>query len=361
VKKLLIATTAFVSLATGALAADPPRAFVPVVAPAFTWTGVYVGVHAGVWFGDDENGDRGGPSTLTFPVGAGGPGSPFTFTSAGAAAFGAGTGTPFINAGIPIPIGTVLPLNSVCTNCGGDRDNSFVFGAQVGYNYQFTPGAGFVFGIEADASTSLGQGDRNRRAVVNGTTFTTPAFVGTPPLGLFGTAPSQLGPNTFTVFDPRVAQSEEPDWFGTLRVRLGYAFDRWLVYGTGGLAFSVGGRVDPTVTVLTHLGPLPTQNGFCRTNNNCDDTRWGWTLGAGVEYALTNNWSVKAEGLYVNLDDDGRQATGPLAYGVFSGPGVGPGTSVTFYAPATAFSPRGNGGDDNFFVLRAGVNYRFGS
>jgi outer membrane immunogenic protein len=88
-----------------------------------------------------------------------------------------------------------------------------------------------------------------------------------------------------------------------------------------------------------------------------------FALGAGFEYAITNNWSVKAEGLYVRIDrDNNNQATGSLPYAVASGPGFpAAGTSTLFYAPATAFSPRGNRNDDDFFILRAGVNYRFGT
>jgi len=123
-------------------------------------------------------------------------------------------------------------LGSVCAGCGNDRDTSLVFGVQVGYNYQFSPGSGFVVGVEADAQFLGEQGSSNRRGGVTGTTLVNPASVGTPPFGLFGSAPLvQLGPNTFTFFDPRAAQSENPDWFGTVRLRLGYAFDRWLVYG----------------------------------------------------------------------------------------------------------------------------------
>ncbi|MFL5216128.1 MAG: outer membrane protein [Microvirga sp.] len=363
-KKLLLATTALLGFVGAATAADLAPRFVPAP-PAFTWTGIYVGASVGAWF-SDNNDDRGGPSTLSFPAGAGGPGSPFVAINSGG---GGGPGVPFGApvsplAGVPLPTATVVGLGSVCAGCGNDRDTSLVFGVQVGYNYQFSPGSGFVVGVEADAQFLGEQGSSNRRGGVTGTTLVNPASVGTPPFGLFGSAPLvQLGPNTFTFFDPRAAQSENPDWFGTVRLRLGYAFDRWLVYGTGGLAYSVGGRVDPTVTVTTHLRPFATQNGFCRTNNNCDDTRLGWTLGAGFEYAITNNWSVKAEGLYVRIDrDNNNQATGSLPYAVASGPGFAPaGTSTLFYAPATAFNPRGSRNDDDFFILRAGVNYRFGT
>ena len=72
---------------------------------------------------------------------------------------------------------------------------------------------------------------------------------------------------------------------------------------------------------------------------------------------------MKAEGLYLKIDrDNNNQATCSLPYAVASGPGFPPaGTSLVFYAPATAFSPRGNRNDDDLFVLRAGVNYRFGT
>ncbi len=57
-----------------------------------------------------------------------------------------------------------------------------------------------------------------------------------------------------------------------MRARAGVAFDRALIYATGGFAFA-------------------------------DDAN-GWTVGGGLEYAFTNNLSAKIEGLYVNLDQD---------------------------------------------------------
>ena len=106
-------------------------------------------------------------------------------------------------AGVPLPTATVVGLGSVCAGCGNDRDTSLVFGVQVGYNYQFSPGSGFVVGVEADAQLLGEQGSSNRRGGVTGTTLVTPASVGTPPFALFGSAPLvQLGPNTFTFFPP---------------------------------------------------------------------------------------------------------------------------------------------------------------
>jgi outer membrane immunogenic protein len=70
-------------------------------------------------------------------------------------------------------------------------------------------------------------------------------------------------------------------WLGTVRGRLGYAADRWMPYITGGLAF---GNFQAASTLGTS-----------------DTTNAGWTIGAGVEYGIVSNVSLKAEYLYVDL------------------------------------------------------------
>jgi outer membrane immunogenic protein len=72
------------------------------------------------------------------------------------------------------------------------------------------------------------------------------------------------------------------DWLATGRGRIGYAWDRWLPFITGGVAF---GDIKMTT-------PIPTQQ---------TASRFGWTLGAGVEYAFMGAWSAKLEYLYVDL------------------------------------------------------------
>jgi outer membrane immunogenic protein len=72
------------------------------------------------------------------------------------------------------------------------------------------------------------------------------------------------------------------DWLATVRGRAGYAFDRFLPYVTGGLA--VG-----DIKAGTPGFPGATQ------------TNAGWTAGGGLELALTNNWTAKAEYLHVDL------------------------------------------------------------
>ena len=79
-------------------------------------------------------------------------------------------------------------------------------------------------------------------------------------------------------------------WFGTLRARAGFAMDNILLYATAGLAYG-GGR-------LQFAGLSESQ------------THWGWTAGAGIEVGFTPNWSVKAEYLYVDLDEKGYALTG---------------------------------------------------
>ncbi|MDP8918862.1 MAG: outer membrane beta-barrel protein [Pseudomonadota bacterium] len=90
---------------------------------------------------------------------------------------------------------------------------------------------------------------------------------------------------------------DNSDWFGTARARAGVAFGQALIYATGGFAFA--------------------------------DDATGWTVGGGVEYAFTNNLSAKIEGLYVNLDNDDDFP--------------------------------GFDGETDFGVVRAGLNFRFGT
>src|SRR5262249_28283067 len=72
------------------------------------------------------------------------------------------------------------------------------------------------------------------------------------------------------------------DFLATARGRVGFAADRLLPYVTGGLAV---GNIRATVPDLTGI----------------DKTNTGWTAGGGLEFALSGNWTAKAEYLYVNL------------------------------------------------------------
>jgi outer membrane immunogenic protein len=114
-------------------------------------------------------------------------------------------------------------------------------GGTIGYNAQF---GSFVLGLEGDMDWSNVSGTSNS--------------VGCP------------------------GCSVQDNWLGTFRGRAGYAFGRFLPYVTGGLAV---GDVNASAP------------GFA----GMDSTQTGWTAGAGVEYAVTNNWSAKVEYLHVDL------------------------------------------------------------
>jgi len=103
-------------------------------------------------------------------------------------------------------------------------------------------------------------------------------------------------------------------WLSTVRGRLGYAADRFLPYVTGGAAF---GNIQASTP------------GFAGSST----TNLGWTVGAGIEFALAGNWTAKAEYLYVDL-------------GNFNC-GLGCGAAAVNHV---SFS-------DN--ILRGGFNYRF--
>ncbi|MGQ4273296.1 outer membrane beta-barrel protein [Terrihabitans sp. B22-R8] len=124
--------------------------------------------------------------------------------------------------------------------------DGFLIGVQGGYNWQYNA---FLVGLEADISYS-GVG-------YNG-----------------------------------LADEYEIDWLGTARGRIGYAFDRFVAYGTGGLAWA-NAEYDSGVS----------------TDSN---THIGWTLGAGVEAAVTQNISAKAEYLYMDFGDESYSGAGTI-------------------------------------------------
>jgi outer membrane immunogenic protein len=106
-------------------------------------------------------------------------------------------------------------------------------------------------------------------------------------LGFKGTQASSIAPDTFAVASGGL--------YGTVRGRLGLAYDRALFYATGGLIVAdVRSGIEDPLYLLT--GPF---SGILFTEKT--RTQAGWTLGGGVEYALLGNWSVKGEYLYFDL------------------------------------------------------------
>ncbi|MGO4571967.1 outer membrane protein [Microvirga sp. 2TAF3] len=283
VVSLLTCTATMALAATAATAADlPVRAAPPVIAPIpiFTWTGFYAGVNVGgAWSNNNNHDDFGG--SVFIPAG--------TFPGAFATTSGTLSGFGFGN---------------------GGNQSGFTGGGQVGYNYQV---GSFVIGAETDIQGIATDNNNND-------------FFGFTPTFAVLTGPG-LPPGTVVVPSGGL---RGVDWFGTVRVRAGVAFDRWLVYATGGFAYGGGGGGN---------------NNFCGGFVNCsnDDTRTGWTAGGGVEYAFTNNFTARVEGLWVQLDNNNNRFAG------------------TTFDPVTRalFVGGGNRGDHEFGVVRAAVNYKF--
>lgn len=160
--------------------------------------------------------------------------------------------------------------------------NGFLVGGTVGMNF---PVSEVLFGVEGDIDWAGLDGN------VAGCAVTTAGAV--------------------------AACETRNNFLTTARARVGYAFDRTLVYVTGGGAFG---------NVQTGLNPPAS---FDST------TKAGWAAGAGIEYAFSDNWSAKAEYLYVNL--------GSASCTTLANCGSASGASVALTED----------------IVRAGLNYKF--
>ncbi|GAC1331628.1 MAG: porin family protein [Beijerinckiaceae bacterium] len=196
-------------------------------------------------------------------------------------AFRASSGNAYNNAFF---FGGATPVVGTTTTTNNGR---FIAGGQAGVNWQVNQ---FVLGIEGDGQALFG-GNNN-------------------------------------VF-PGASGLSKTGFLGTVRGRAGIAFDRFLVYGTGGIAF--GSSNLPTIAVANVAG-IP---GFF-TGAGGNNTRVGYAAGAGVEYAFTNNWSVKLEYLFTDLGRNNRTF-------VLGGTGAG----------FTVHNREQN------HIVRAGLNYKF--
>jgi outer membrane immunogenic protein len=193
------------------------------------------------------------------------------------------------NSLVTVPGGTTVFSDS-------DKLNGFIGGGQIGYNWQTDH---WVFGVEADFQGSGQKTDGS---------FVIPSFAGVAVIpGLTATYTDKL------------------EWFGTVRGRVGYAFDRWLPYITGGWAYGHGnisgtGTTTPAGTVLAF---------------SASQDYSGWTVGGGVEWAFMDHWSAKAEYLYINF---------------------GNGPTVTANGAGTLAIVSGRMTDN---IARLGINYKF--
>ncbi len=199
----------------------------------------------------------------------------------------------------------------------GTAPNGGVFGGQAGFNYQMSPS--FVAGIETDIQGAWLRSNSQAALI--------PDITGGAAFG-------------------SVAASQRVDWYGTLRGRLGFLVTpSWLLYATGGLAYG-GVKSSLSYFDINHQGhPGLLAGGI----TNFSQTRVGWTLGAGAEWAFTPNWSLKAEYGYVDLGRSTINAAS--AWNNLPAPGAA--ETVIMTASTHTFRT-------SFHTLRAGVNYKFG-
>jgi outer membrane immunogenic protein len=94
------------------------------------------------------------------------------------------------------------------------------------------------------------------------------------------------------------AISADTKWTGTATSTVGIAHDRWLIYGKAGVAWAKTDYTDNWVANVTGLGTVPVFSGAGSTSSS---NQVGWTVGTGVEWAIWNNWSIKAEYDYLDF------------------------------------------------------------
>ena len=207
-----------------------------------------------------------------------------------------------LNAGASLGNST-LSLNALGVNNAASlytRSNGFSGGGQIGFNYQFA-GSDIVIGAETDFQGSTLRG--------NYLSISAP---------LAGGLSANLG--------------SKVDWWGTARARVGYAFGTFLPYVTGGFAY---GHVENYINAAAGgIGGIG--GGF--GSASFGTTRGGWTVGGGLEYAVTHNVTLKVEYLYTDLGTFHRDLSG------FVG------------APAGTI---GASTRTQFSTVRAGVNWKF--
>jgi outer membrane immunogenic protein len=166
--------------------------------------------------------------------------------------------------------------------------SGFLGGGQIGCNLQI--GSNWVIGFEGEASAADVDGDITRTV-----------------LGITGTAHAQT------------------DWLASATGRIGWSWDRWLIYAKGGAAW-VGDKYSAFIPVFNE-------------SLAASETRTGWTIGAGLEWAFWNNWSAKAEYNYYDFGTETLTLTGTFA----GAPIIVPGIDVR----------------QRISVGKLGINYRF--
>jgi outer membrane immunogenic protein len=185
--------------------------------------------------------------------------------TSGATTVSAGTTLP------SIPAVDVAAINS--SGASSNNKSGFTGGIEGGYNWV---NDGFLFGIESDWGW-MDVGDSSHRTVNSGLLI--------------------FPPVTYTI-----NQRVSTDWIWTLRPRIGFISDRWLFYGTGGIA---------TTDIKLSADYADTRTPATTASVSSSETKTGWVAGLGGAYAFNPEWSVKGEWLYADFGHASGTAATP--------------------------------------------------
>ena len=240
-KKILLGAIAIAALAAPAFAADLPVKARPMPVAGYNWSGCYVGGYVG----------------------------------GAAPSRGVNTVDPSSVGGV-FPAGTFYNTPDANAVNGGlysyNLGSSVTGGGTLGCNWQ-PSGSPWVFGLEGEAGYMKIKGSA-----------VDPYSI--PTRGSDTTDATKIG-----------------DWYAVIAGRVGYAWDRVLVYGKGGVGFA---NISSSATDVCNTGAC----GGGLLSANITSNRAFWVAGGGVEYAFTTNWSVKAEYLFLGLSET-YNACGP--------------------------------------------------
>lgn len=101
---------------------------------------------------------------------------------------------------------------------------------------------------------------------------------------------------TYNTVGDVVSSKLKEKWAGATRARVGYAMDRWMPYLAGGVAYS---KVDSNYRLKSSKGDV-----YPMYSASGSDTLTGWTIGAGVDYAMTDHLILRAEYRYTDFGDE---------------------------------------------------------
>jgi outer membrane immunogenic protein len=216
---------------------------------------------------------------------------------------------------------------------GGTTSGSYfggpVVGGQVGYNHEFNNRV--VLGGEVD----LNYADINNSHIQGTPNY---SYNLTPGTAVISTSASRTG----------------LDWIGTARARLGYSLGNFLPFVTGGVAYGQLSTNGAAVAVSDYSNNTPSfayrSGTTVAGSGNYSSVNFGWAAGAGAEYLVAANWSVKGEYLYTQLSGLGGQNMSNQTF-YSSGTSM---TSVNSGGPLSTYATMGAFG---IHQARVGLNY----